>query len=58
MGKRIIRYTLTQSVRHGLCKDWREYPHTRVNVELDRGVRRALELGAFMEGVRYRRYER
>ena len=29
------RYTLTQSVRHGLCRDWREYRHTRVNVDLE-----------------------
>ncbi len=52
------RYTLTQSVRHGLTTDWRTYPHTRVNVELEPGVRRAHELRAFMEGVPYRRYER
>jgi hypothetical protein len=55
--RRAYRYTLTQSVRHGLCSDWRTYEHTRVNVELERGVRRALELGAFMEGVKYPRYE-
>ena len=52
------RYTLTQSERHGVVADYREYPHTRVGVELDRGVKRALELGAFLEGVPYRRYER
>jgi len=51
------RYTLTQCVRHGICKDWREYPHTKVNVELDLGVRRALELNAFLEGVPYKRYQ-
>ena len=56
--RRAFRYTLTQSVRHGICSDWRDYPHTRVNVELERGVRRALELRAFMEGVEYRRYRR
>ncbi len=52
------RYILTQSVRHGICTDWREYEHTRVNIDVDVGVRRALELGAFLEGVPYRRYER
>ena len=52
------RYVLTQSVRHGICADWREYEHTRVNIDVDAGVRRALELGAFLEGVPYRRYER
>lgn len=52
------RYTLTQSQRHGLCADWRDYPHTRVAVGIEQAIRRAHELRAFMEGVRYRRYER
>jgi REP element-mobilizing transposase RayT len=52
------RYTLNQSVRHGICKDWRQYPHTRVNVDLERAVKRALELKAFMTGVCYKRYEK
>jgi REP element-mobilizing transposase RayT len=56
--RRAYRYTLTQSVRHGIAKDWRHYPHTRVHIDLDRGVRRALELKAFLEGVTYARYKR
>jgi REP element-mobilizing transposase RayT len=52
------RYTLTQSVRHGLCRDWREYPHTHVAIDLDVGVRRALDLHAFLEGVPYKRYQK
>jgi REP element-mobilizing transposase RayT len=52
------RYVLTQSVRHGICADWREYPHTRVYIELEIGVRRALELKAFLEGVPYKRYHK
>ena len=52
------RYTLTQSVRHGLCRDWREYPHTHVNIDLDVGVKRALEVQAFLEGVPYKRYQK
>jgi hypothetical protein len=56
--RRAYRYTLPQSVRHGLVSDWREYPHTRIRIDVDAGVRRALELNAFMEGVRYKRYER
>jgi hypothetical protein len=56
--RRAYRYTLTQAERHGLRNDWREYPHTRVSVELQRGVARALELKAFLEGVPYRRYLR
>lgn len=51
-------YVLTQSVRHGACSDWRDYPHTHVNIELERGMRRALELGAFLERVPYPRYQK
>jgi hypothetical protein len=52
------RYTLTQASRHGIVEDWRSYPHTRISIQLDAGVKRALELGAFMEGVSYRRYDK
>jgi hypothetical protein len=50
------RYTLTQGVRHRLVKDWKDYPDTRVNVELERAVARARELNAFLDGVPYKRY--
>ena len=50
------RYTLTQARRHGLTPDWRTYPHTRVRVELEEGLKLALEKQAFMEGVPYKRY--
>ena len=56
--RRAYRYVLTQSVRHGVCEDWREYPHTRVRIELERGLKRVLELNAFLRGVRYKRYEK
>jgi hypothetical protein len=56
--RRAYRYTLTQCRRHGICADWRDYPHTRVSIDLDRGVKRALQLNAFMEGVRYPRYDK
>jgi hypothetical protein len=56
-ARRAYRYTLMQSVRHGLANDWRKYPHTRVNVDLDRAVKRAHELHAFLEGVPYKRYQ-
>lgn len=45
-----------QSVRHRLSSDFRKYPHTHVRVELERGVRRALELKAFLDDVPYPRY--
>jgi REP element-mobilizing transposase RayT len=50
------RYTLTQGIRHGLVRDWRDYPHTRIDVELERAVARAEELQAFLKGVPYKRY--
>jgi len=56
--RRAYRYVLKQSVRHGVARDYRLYPHTRVYIELERGMRRATELRAFLYGVPYRRYER
>ncbi len=56
--RRAYDYTLRQSVRHRLVKDWKQYPHTRVEIDLERGVRRAVQLNAFLEGVPYARYER
>ncbi len=52
------RYTLIQSERHGLARNWQDYQHTRVNVELEIAIRRSHELGAFLEGVPYKRYLR
>jgi REP element-mobilizing transposase RayT len=49
-------YTLNQAKRHGIAADIRDYRHTRINVELERAIRRALELGAFLAGVPYKRY--
>ncbi len=51
------RYILTQSVRHRLCANWSQYRHTHINIELEGALQRALELGAFMENVPYRRYQ-
>ncbi len=50
------RYTLKQSARHGIVRDWRDYPHTHVRVELEAAIRRSHELQAFLEGVPYKRY--
>ena len=55
-ARRAYGYTLRQSVRHGLAEDWTKYVHTRVNVELERAIKRAHELEAFLEGVPYKRY--
>ena len=51
------RYTLAQGERHLIVKDYRDYPHTHVQIELERGMKRALELKAFLEGVPYKRYQ-
>ena len=51
------RYTLTQAVRHGIVKEWHDYPHTRAPIDLERGLKRALELRAFLEKVPYKRYQ-
>jgi REP element-mobilizing transposase RayT len=53
-----FRYTHMQARRHGVMYDFLKYKHTKVYVELNAVVKRALEIGAFMEGVPYKRYER
>ncbi len=57
-ARRASRYTLLQAVRHGIVRDWREYPHTRLNVELETEIRRAREIHACLDGVEYSRYAR
>jgi hypothetical protein len=56
-GRKTHTYVLTQAERHGIVRDWRDYPHTRVSVEVEQAIAFALEKGAFMEGVRYKRYD-
>jgi len=57
-AQRAYRYVQIQPVRHGIVKDYREYAHTRMNIDMNRGIKRAVELNAFLEGVPYARYER
>jgi hypothetical protein len=38
--------------------DPRDYPHTRIQVDLETGIARALELRAFLPHVEYLRYAR
>jgi REP element-mobilizing transposase RayT len=52
------RYTLMQSVRHGLSEDYRKYPNTRVWRSLEEGLRLARERKVFLPEVPYQRYER
>ncbi len=55
--RRAYRYVMNQSVRAKLVKDWNEYANTKVVIDVERGVKRAHELKAFMEGVPYARYD-
>jgi hypothetical protein len=55
-ARRTFRYVHTQCRRHKICLDPMDYPHTRVNVDLERAIKRARELKAFMKGVPYKRY--
>jgi hypothetical protein len=55
--ERTFKYVFTQCRRHGICFEPKNYPHIRVNVEMERAMGRAEELGAFMTRVRYKRYD-
>lgn len=54
---RAYRYTLLQSVRHGICRDWHEYKHTRVYISLEDGLKIATTKRVFLPMVPYKRYE-
>jgi hypothetical protein len=56
--RRSYLYVLRQAVRHGVCRDFREYPHTRVTLGLEDSLAFARERRALMYGVPYARYER
>ncbi len=56
--RRAFRYVMDQSVRHGICKKWDDYPHTYVAFDLEEAVWRAKTMQALLEGVPYARYER
>jgi len=56
-GRRTWRYVYGQVVRHGIVRDPLDYAHTRVAVGLDDAIAFALERKAFMQGVKYKRYE-
>src|SRR5687768_11988330 len=54
--RRAYRYTRMPAVSARLVTDWRDYPHTRVKVEMEPALKRALELKAFAEDLPYQRY--
>jgi hypothetical protein len=55
---RAYGYTKLQAVRAGIVRDYRDYPDTRVFLDIDRAVARAVELKAFLEEVPSARYDR
>jgi len=55
-ARHAYRYVLLQGQRHGLVADDRDYPYTRVGVELRSALRHAMDAGAFMSDVPYPRY--
>jgi hypothetical protein len=56
--RRAYHYTKVQAMRAGLVRDYRHYPHTRINVDVETAVARAGEMDAFLEEVPYARYDR
>ena len=46
--RRIFRYVERQGVRHGLVRTGEHFPHTRVNVSMERALKRALERNSFL----------
>jgi hypothetical protein len=55
--RRAYRYTFLQAQRHRICADAGKYPHTRVWVELEKGLGIAKESQGFLSEIPYRRYE-
>jgi len=56
--RKASQYVLRQAIRARLVSDWREYPHTRLHVDLDERIRYAREVGAIPIPLAYRRYRR
>jgi hypothetical protein len=54
--RRANRYTLLQSVKARLVRDWRDYPDTRVRVGVEEGLARAVSMDVFLPEIEYPRY--
>lgn len=54
---RAFNYTRDQAVRAGIVRDHRDYRNTRIYLDRDRAIARAVELSAFMESIPYARYD-
>jgi hypothetical protein len=55
---RAFNYTRDQAVRARIVRDYREYPYTKIYLDRDRAIARAVDLNAFLEDVPYARHER
>ena len=55
---RAFNYTRDQAVKARIVKRWSDYAHTRVYLDRDRAIARAVELKAFLDEVPYARYDR
>jgi len=56
--RRTHAYTKLQAVRAGIVTDYRDYPHTFVDVDIEEALRRASELKVYLSNVPYARYQR
>ncbi len=56
-GRRTYQYIRDQAVHAGLVGDYRDYPDTRVAMEMKAAIAWAQDCRAFLDGVPYRRYE-
>jgi REP element-mobilizing transposase RayT len=56
--RRAYCYTLLQSRRHGICRDYRQYLHTRMGLTLEGGLAIAQSRRVFLRDVPYKRYEK
>jgi hypothetical protein len=56
--RRTWRYIERQAERHGICDDWRSYPHTRATITHDAALKLAIERDGFMPDIPYKRYEK
>jgi hypothetical protein len=55
---RVFNYTRDQAVKAGIVRHHSQYAHTRVYLDRDRSIARAVELNTFLDDVPYARYER
>ena len=49
--RRCFRYIERQCIRHGVAADPDAHPHTIIDVPMDRALKRALQINAFLPGV-------